>query len=203
MRKRESSDHRLGYMGGVLAASQKPRRSLNWAIYFHMRDGNEVLLMASIAIILGLPRGQLPLLTPSCGFRPVVLSPVRSFVRMTESTVAYPGAVATTHIRIVGSGPIRRPERQRWVLISLAHLASKVLNVVFIMLRGSLWVAVNLGDHRLTSGEYTRVIPHSRQALTSMVDPPRYHVVFYEVVSEGTGPVIVLGVGQCRSSRHE
>jgi hypothetical protein len=48
-----------------------------------------------------------------------------------------------------------------------------------------------LRDHWLTPGESTRVILHSQQSLTSVMDPSRYHVVFYEVASEGADPMIV------------
>ena len=50
-----------------------------------------------------------------------------------------------------------------------------------------------LGEHRLTSGESTSVVAHSQQTLTTMISQSRFHIVFYEVASEGAGSVIVLG----------
>ena len=58
-----------------------------------------------------------------------------------------------------------------------------------------------LGEHRPTSGDFTCIVPYSPQALTSMMSPSRFHIVFYEVAWEGAGPVIALrgwatGTGQ-------
>jgi hypothetical protein len=49
-----------------------------------------------------------------------------------------------------------------------------------------------LGEHRLTSGESTSVVPHSQQTLTTMISPSHFHIVFY-VASEGASSMVILG----------
>jgi hypothetical protein len=76
--------------------------------------------------------------------------------------------------------------------ISLLHIVHRSeLSVVFIIAR----VAVGgreLGEHCPTSGDSTCVVLYSPQALTLMMSPSRFHIVFYEVAWEGADPVIIL-----------
>jgi hypothetical protein len=96
--------------------------------------------------------------------------------------------------QITGTGGRRMLGRKIRANISLLPriVRRSELSVVSIIAR----VAVGgreLGEHRLTSGEPTGVVPHSQQTLTTMISPSHFHIVFYEVASEGAGSMIVLG----------
>jgi hypothetical protein len=86
--------------------------------------------------------------------------------------------------------------------ISLLHIVHRSeLRVVFIIAR----VAVGgreLGKHRLTSGESTGVVPHAQQTLTATISPSHFHIVLYEVLSDGAGSMIILGGWATGAGQH-